>query len=167
MLVWLIWVSPKHTRRPRKRGNMSSLPQGPITPASYNTIRRYLRLTERKIWCDWGMRGRSHRLVITTSVGISSCNSVKSGGPTSISKHKPQQFHGWNHAESLVWSGHDTHTRHYCVNLLPWTKLESYPLKISINSRYMLSMLTASHTFTKGVGSPHVWPREPHTCSGA
>ena len=51
-------------------------------------------------------RGWSHRSVLTPSVGIFGCNSVKSGGPTSISQHNPQQFHVHNQTESLVWSGH-------------------------------------------------------------
>ena len=41
------------------------------------------------------------------SVDISSCNSVKSGGPTSISQHNPQQFQIWNRTKKLVWSGHE------------------------------------------------------------
>ena len=53
------------------------------------------------------MRGWSHRLVLTPSVDISGCNSVKSGGPTSICEQNPQQFHSWNRMESLVWSGHE------------------------------------------------------------
>ena len=36
------------------------------------------------------VRGSSHWLVQTTSVGISGCNSMKSGVPTSISQHNPQ-----------------------------------------------------------------------------
>ena len=48
------------------------------------------------------LRGRSHRSVVPLSVNISDCNGVKSSGPTSISKHNPQQFHGWNRTESLV-----------------------------------------------------------------
>ena len=63
--------------------------------------------TGRKVWCDQGMRGRSHRLIETPSVGISDCNNVKSGGPTCIRQHNPQQFHSWNRTESLVWSGHE------------------------------------------------------------
>ena len=53
------------------------------------------------------MRGWSHRSVLTPSVDISGCDSVKSGGPTSISKHNPQQFHSWHRTENLVWSGHE------------------------------------------------------------
>ena len=44
----------------------------------------------------------------TPSVGIFGCNTVKSGGATSIFEHSPQQLHGWNRTESLVWSGHES-----------------------------------------------------------
>ena len=37
------------------------------------------------------MRSWSHRPVLTSSIGISGCTSVKSGGPTSIYGHNPQQ----------------------------------------------------------------------------
>ena len=41
-------------------------------------------------------------------VSISGYNSVKSGGPTSISQHNPQQFHIWHQMETLVWLGRET-----------------------------------------------------------
>ena len=63
--------------------------------------------TGRKVWCDQGTRSWSHRPIQTTYVGISGCNNAKSGGPTSIPPHNPQQFHSWNRTESLVWSGHE------------------------------------------------------------
>jgi hypothetical protein len=53
------------------------------------------------------LRGWSHQPIQTPFVSISGCNSVKSGGPTSIYEHNPQQFHGWNQMESLVWSMHE------------------------------------------------------------
>jgi hypothetical protein len=56
---------------------------------------------------DEPVEGLSHRSVKTPSVGISGCNSVKSGEPTSISEHNPQQFHGWNRTEILVRLGHE------------------------------------------------------------
>ena len=55
----------------------------------------------------YNVRGWSHRPTQTPSVGISGCQNVKNGGPTSISQHNPHQFHGWNQTESLVWSGHE------------------------------------------------------------
>ena len=54
------------------------------------------------------MRGWSHRPILTPSVGISDCNNVKSGGPTSISEHNPQQLQSRNWTKSLVWSGHES-----------------------------------------------------------
>ena len=47
--------------------------EGLVTPASSEIIRRHL-----------------------------GCNSVKSGGPTFIAQHNPQQFHGWNQMEILM-----------------------------------------------------------------
>jgi hypothetical protein len=61
----------------------------------------------RKVWCDRGMRGWSHRLVQTPFDSISGYNSVKSGGPTFIYQHNLQRFHGWNRTESSLWSGHE------------------------------------------------------------
>ena len=56
-------------------------------------------------------------------VGISGCNSVRSGGLTSISQCNPQQFHGWNWTETLVWTRHHTHRTHRILTLLrvPWS----------------------------------------------
>ena len=73
----------------------------------YGMWRGLLVGTSKHIWFQ-PLRGWSHRRVLTPSVEISGCNSVKSGGPTSISKHNPQQFHSWNRTESLVWLGHES-----------------------------------------------------------
>jgi hypothetical protein len=67
------------------------------------------------------LRVWSHRPVETPSVGISGCNRVKSGGPTSKFDHNPQQFHSWNQTESLVWSGHES-----WVNLHKSCNMENY-----------------------------------------
>ena len=56
--------------------------------------------------CRWSLRGWSHRPNQTPSVGNSGCNN----GLASIYEHNPQQFHGWNWTESLVWSGHESRT---------------------------------------------------------
>ena len=53
------------------------------------------------------LRGWSHRPFLKPYVSISSYNSVKSGRPTCISQHNPQQFHRWNQIEKWVWSGHE------------------------------------------------------------
>ena len=53
------------------------------------------------------MRGWSHQPLPTSSVNLSDCNNVKSGGPTSIAAHNPQQIKNWNWTERLVWSGHE------------------------------------------------------------
>jgi hypothetical protein len=60
---------------------------------------------------------RSYRLLMAPSAGIYDCNSVKSGGPTSISQHKLKWFHGRNRTEVLVWSGYELHCwfDHECV----------------------------------------------------
>ena len=56
---------------------------------------------------DEKVRGWSHQHFLTPSVSISSCNSVESGGSTSISQHNLKHFQGWNRTETLVWSGHE------------------------------------------------------------
>ena len=69
----------------------------------------FMAKTGRKCWCDLGIWGGwSHRPVLTPSINISGCNNVKSGGPTSISQHNPQQsnFMAKTGREMLVWSGH-------------------------------------------------------------
>jgi hypothetical protein len=59
------------------------------------------------------------------SVSIPGCNSLKSGRPTSIFEHDPQQLHGWNRRESLVWLG-----MRACMptsgtkNYVPWCLIE-------------------------------------------
>jgi hypothetical protein len=40
------------------------------------------------------IEGLSYRSILPPSTGNCGCNNVKSGGPTSISQHNPQQFHG-------------------------------------------------------------------------
>ena len=57
----------------------------------YIYIERYRTLTPY----GTNTRGWSHWPIRTPSIDISDCNSVKSGGSTSISQHNPQQFHGW------------------------------------------------------------------------
>ena len=49
--------------------------------------------TIQKPWRDWGMRGSSHRPVMTPPIGIFGCNNVKRVEPASISNHNPQQFY--------------------------------------------------------------------------
>ena len=71
-----------------------------IIPSNFTTW------TGHKVWCDWGLRGWSRRPLLAPSVSISGCDSTKSGGPTSVFRHDPYQFHCWNQTESLVWSGH-------------------------------------------------------------
>ena len=76
--------------------------------------------TKQKVWCDPGMRGWSHRSVLTPFVGIFSCNDVKSDGPTSISQHNPQQFHSRNRTEILVWSWHEGPIAPASLNTIHW-----------------------------------------------
>ena len=45
------------------------------------------------------LRGLSHRPVQTPFINTPSRNHMKSGGQTSISQRKPQQFHGWKPVE--------------------------------------------------------------------
>ena len=67
---------------------------------------KYLKL---QLICWRGSpRGRSHQPLLTPSISISGYNSVKNDGPTSLFEHNPQQFHGWNWTESLVWAGHES-----------------------------------------------------------
>ena len=66
--------------------------------------------TRWKVWCDRGMRGWSHQSLLTPSVIICGCNSVKNDGPTFNSQHSPQQFHCWNRTQSLVWTWHENLT---------------------------------------------------------
>jgi hypothetical protein len=49
--------------------------------------------TIQKPWRDWGMRGSSHRPVMTPPVGISGYNNVKRVEPASISHHNPEPFY--------------------------------------------------------------------------
>ena len=75
------------------------------------------------------LRPWSHRPNQTPFVDISDYNSVKSGGPTSISHHNPQQFHGWcdlgiklnmylaiGSSRSLIHAMNDSSARHRSVS---------------------------------------------------
>ena len=85
--------------------------------------------------CGEGIRGWSNHK--PPSVTISNYNSVRSGGPTFIFEHNPQQSHGWNRTESLVWLGHEQ----CCVNsmLLKETRNDKfYKFSVSNQMRCLL-----------------------------
>ena len=59
--------------------------------------------------CSPQPRGWTHNQpLLAPSIYIFTCNSVKSGELTPISKHNPFKFHSCNRMESLVWWGHET-----------------------------------------------------------
>lgn len=75
----------------------------------YWYVRHWWQTSNQWWWWSAGVRGWSHRSLLTPSVDTSGRNSVKSGGTTtSMCKHNPEQFQSWNWTqgkESLVWSG--------------------------------------------------------------
>ena len=103
--------------------------------------------SRRKLWCDRSMRGWSQQPLLAPSVNIFGYNSVKSGGPTSISQHNPQQFDGWNWTEMLVWMGHGTLTGTNLPNIKATPNLNKW-----MRSAIIIKGLFASWTMKSSQG---------------
>ena len=88
------------------------------------------------------VRGLSHQLVKTPFVGISNCNSVKSGGPTSISQHTfPNN----------------------CTVGISWKVWCDWGMSLS-NNRLTLSMCQGQHSFTLAYQTPVSKPVFANVC---
>ena len=79
---------------------------GPTT-ISEHSPHQFHGWNRTEVCCDRGVRGWSHHTLMAPPVDILGYKTMKNGGPTPICEHNPQQFHGWNETENLLWWGHE------------------------------------------------------------